>query len=273
VQGHDPDRVVAGALVQVHDQRHVLQIAFQRVEGAHRLDELLQVLKPRLAGGPLVEAQGVGIAALLQHRLQHALVRGGGGQGAPAVQVAQEVAQRRAGASRKLVAAYQHARRLDRRQAFRAGDVQQLLHRGVADAALGRVDDALEGQVVVGRLDQAQIGVGVADLGPFEEARAADHLVGDLQHHEALFEGAHLERGAHQDGHLAVLAAGPFAGLDRVGDHPALGLAVPDAADLDLLAAGFLGPQGLAQAVLVGVDQAGGGSQDVARWSDSCAPA
>jgi hypothetical protein len=105
-------------------------------------------------------------------------------------------------------------------------------HRGVADAALGGVDDALEGQVVVRRLDQPQIGVGVADFGPFEEPRAADHLVGDLQHHEALFEGPHLERGADQDGHLAVLAAGPLGLLDLVGDHPALGLAVPDAATL-----------------------------------------
>ena len=52
--------------------------------------------------------------------------------------------------------------------------------------------------------------------------------------------------------------------LDLVGDQPALGLAVPDAAHLDLLAALGLGPQGLAQPALVGGDQARGGAEDVA---------
>ena len=151
---------------------------------------------------------------------------------------------------------------VSRQRLAEAGDLQQLLHRGVADAALGRVDDPLEGQVVVRRLHLAQIGVGVADLGPFEEARAADHRIGDLQHDEAFFEGAHLERSPHQDRRLAITAPAPRPALDVVGDQPAFRLAVPDPAHLNLAAFG-LGPQGLAQPALVGGDEASRGGEDM----------
>ena len=76
------------------------------------------------------------------------------------------------------------------------------LQRGVAEAALGRVDDALEGEVV-GRVgDAAQIGEGVADLEPLVEARAADHPVGQAERDEALLDLAHLGGDAHEHGHL-----------------------------------------------------------------------
>jgi hypothetical protein len=55
-----------------------------------------------------------------------------------------------------------------------------------------------------------------------------------------------------------------FQPLDLLGDQPAFGLAVPDAAHLYLFALVALGPQGLAQAALVDRDQAAGGGQDVA---------
>ncbi len=113
-----------------------------------------------------------------------------------------------------------------------------------------------------GRLDQAQIGVGVADLRALEEPRPSDHRVGDLQQDEPLLEGAHLERGAHQDGDIAIAPA-LFPALDILGDQARFRLAIPDAANLDLLAAGRLGPQGLAQPPAVGRDQPGGGGEDV----------
>jgi hypothetical protein len=141
--------------------------------------------------------------------------------------------------------------------------MQDLLDAGVADAALGHVDDALEGQIVVLGLDQAQIGVGVADFGALEEAGPANDLIGDGQHEEALFERPHLEGGAHQDGHVLVLHALLAGGLDLVGDQAGLGLAVPDAAHAHLVAAVVLGPQGLAQTVLIGRDQGRGGAEDV----------
>ena len=191
------------------------------------------------------------------------------GLGAPTVEVAQEVGERRACTGRDLVGLHRLASGLHHRHAADPGDMQQLLDGGVADPPLGHIDDALEGQVVVGRLDQPQIGVDVADFRPLEEAWPADHRVGDLQHHEAFFEGPHLERGADQDGHVAELArlllrAALLGALDLLGDQPALGLAVPDAANNDLFAVVALGPEGLAEPALVGFDQAGGGGQDVA---------
>ncbi len=103
VQGHDLHRVLTGAPVQVHDQRHVLQIGLQVVEGGHGLDQFLQVLQAGLAGGGLVQAQGVGIAAFLQHHLQQAGVVGGVAQAAPAIEVADEIGQGRAGAGGDFV--------------------------------------------------------------------------------------------------------------------------------------------------------------------------
>ena len=85
VQGHDLHGVVAGAAVEVHDQGDVLHIGLQRVEGAHRLDQFLEVLQPRLAGRTLVEAQGVGIATFLEYGLEQALMVGPGAIKLPSV--------------------------------------------------------------------------------------------------------------------------------------------------------------------------------------------
>ena len=86
----------------------------------------------------------------------------------------------------------------------------QHLHGGVAQAALGHIDDALEGEIV-GRLrDHAQVGQRVADFGALVEARPADDAIGQAELDEAVLEFAHLERGAHQNGDLVermVLAA------------------------------------------------------------------
>ena len=62
-----------------------------------------------------------------------------------------------------------------------AGIGVQRRHAGIADAALGLVDDALERQVVIALGDQAQIGHGIADFGALIEARAADHAIGQAQ--------------------------------------------------------------------------------------------
>ena len=109
----------------------------------------------------------------------------------------------------------------------------QHLHGGVAEAALGHVDDALEGEIV-GRLrDHAQIGQRVPDLGALVEARAADHAIGQAELDEAVFEFAHLERGAHQNGDLvermveALLARVALQLLDLLADLARFFLASP----------------------------------------------
>ena len=56
----------------------------------------------------------------------------------------------------------------------------------------GHVDDALEGEAVVGGDGDAEVGHGVADLLALVEARAADDAVGEADGQEAVLEGAHL---------------------------------------------------------------------------------
>src|SRR3546814_3146213 len=60
-----------------------------------------------------------------------------------------------------------------------------------------------------------------------------------------------------------VLVAGDER-LDLLADEARLGLAVPQAAQAELLARLVLGPQGLAETALVVGDEAGGGGEDAA---------
>ena len=107
----------------------------------------------------------------------------------------------------------------------------------VAEAALGRVDDALEGEIV-GRLrDAAQIGERVADFGALIEARAADDAIGQAERDEALLEFAHLERGAHENGDLFERSCPRRCNCSISSPIAArFLLAVPDAGDARLFA-------------------------------------
>ncbi len=149
--------------------------------------------------------------------------------------------------------------------------VVQHLHGGVAQAALGHVDDALERQIV-GRLrDHAQIGQRVADFRALVETRAADHTIGQAELDEAVLEFAHLERGAHQDGDLvermieSLLARFALQLLDLLADRAGFFLGVPGAGDLHLFAQHVFRAQSLAEPTFVVGDQMRGGSQDVSR--------
>ena len=77
----------------------------------------------------------------------------------------------------------------------------------VAEPALGLIDDALEREVVGRLADQAKVGDGVADLGAFVEAEAADDLVRQPDRDEALLELAGLELGANEDCNVVERAA------------------------------------------------------------------
>ena len=114
-----------------------------------------------------------------------------------------------------------------------------LRHRLVAEAALGRVDDPLEGEVVGGLGDDPQIGERVADLGALVEAKAADDPVGQADGDEAVLELAGLELGADQDRDLRR-AGRPrrCERFDLLADPARFLGPVPDADHLDLLALG-----------------------------------
>ena len=84
----------------------------------------------------------------------------------------------------------------------------------VAEAALGHVDDPLEGEVVGGLRDHPEIGERVADFGALVEAEAADDPVGQADRDEAVLELAGLELRADQD--RDVVERPPRAGCDSI---------------------------------------------------------
>src|SRR5581483_8245313 len=97
----------------------------------------------------------------------------------------------------------------------------------------------------------------------FVEARAADHAIGQAEGDEAVFELAHLERGAHQDGDLVEHMALALQLFDLLADRAGFLLAVPGAGDRDLLAELVLGAQRLAEPAFVVGDEMRGAGQDV----------
>src|SRR5262249_9355090 len=148
------------------------------------------------------------------------------------------------------------ARRFAQGQGLRPPEPVQQTQGGDPYAAPRQVDDALEGEVVVGRMDHVQIGERVADLLALVEAGPADHRVRDAERDEALLELARLKARPHQHGHAAQGYAPALLGLDLLADEAGLLLAIPDPAYPDPFAFLCLGPQGLAEPALVMGDQA-----------------
>ena len=182
----------------------------------------------------------------------------------PASEIAHQFEQCIARSGRQFVGVADRIGRCCQRDALSAGEAMDLLDRLVAEAALGCVDYALEGEIVRGLGNHPQIGEGVADFGALVEAEAADDLVGHADRDEAVFELAGLELGADQnrdivERHLMEL----LQRLDLVAGAAGFFRAVPDADHLHLVALGLLGPQRLAEAAAVVVDQGGGSGEDM----------
>ena len=266
VQRHDRDGVHLGVLLGVHDQRHMLQEGGQRVIGLHGADEFLEVLQSARRLGRAIVLPHLGVAGFLEDLLGEVGVLGGGQLLGPAHQIGDHPAQRVARLGLQLLGFHHLHRRRDQRHAAGAGIIVQQPHGGVAEPALGRVDDPLEGQIVGRLADAAEIGERVAHLHPLVEARTADHPVVQPHGDEAVLELAHLERGAHQDRHVVeIVVLAPLQILDRLADRPRLLLRIPAGIDLDLLVlgVGIVGEQRLAEPVLVMGDQMRGRAEDV----------
>ena len=218
MQRHDVDGVLAGALVGVHHQRDVFEEALQVLELLHRAHELLEVFEAAGGVGGAVLLPHLGVAGLVEHDLGQLGVRQRIALLAPAVERVEHVAQRAARLRLQLVGLDDGARGFDQRHAALARVVVQQLDGGVAEAALGHVDDALEGEIVGRLVDDAQIGERIADFGALVEARAADDAIGQAERDEAVLELAHLERGAHQDGDLVEAVPLALKLLDLLAD-------------------------------------------------------
>ena len=183
----------------------------------------------------------------------------------PARKALQEIGERLPLLRLDLLGQHQLARRRHQRNVARARvAVDQLDGRG-AEAALRRVDDALEGEVVGRVHGRAEIGERVADLHPLVEARAADDAIVQAERDEAVLELAHLVGGAHQDRHLVQRMPLPLQLLDVLADGARLLRGIPAGDDRDLLAhLRRVGEERLAEPAFVVGDQARGGGEDVA---------
>ena len=181
----------------------------------------------------------------------------------PALEHPRQRAQGGARFGRQLVGFGKLGGRREQRHVRGARMIVQRLDRGIAQPALGLVDDALEGEVVVALRDHAQIGERVADFRALVETRAADHAIGKAERQKPVFEFAHLERGAHQHRHLGQRVALAVQILRFGGDVARFLFGVPHALHAHLVAvAGALGPQRLAEPRAVGGDQAGRRAQN-----------
>ena len=241
----------------------MLEEALEALELGHRGHQLLQVLEPPRRVGRLAGLPHVGVARFLEHGLDQLVQRHAARHRPPAREILHQAGEGAPRPGLELVGLDDPARDLGERDARGAREVVDGAHGRVADAPARGVDDALEGEAVVGLVDHPQIGDGVADLQALVETRAADHPVGDAEGDEALLELAGLEAGANQDGDRIEGLAVRLHALHLVGDDPRFLLAVPNPAHGDLLAIIAARPQGLAQAPLVARDEPGGGREDV----------
>ena len=187
--------------VIVHHQADMLEEGAEAFIFLHRAGELGEVLEPAGGLGAALGLEHGGVAAFVEQDAGELGVRQLARHLPPAGDVGDEtrprlLRARDCSSSLSSIEAAASSSGCWRRARVRVDRSERL----VAEAALGLVDDPLEGEVV-GRLgDQAEIGEGVADLGPLVEAEAADDLIGEADGDEALLELAGLELGADEDG-------------------------------------------------------------------------
>ena len=136
-----------------------------------------------------------------------------------------------------------------------------LLDRGAADAARGRVDDAQQADRIVRADQHLQIRQNVLHFGALVEAEAADHDVLAAVAAQRFFDLARLRVGAieHRD---ALLRIARQAALDGVGDPQRFVFGVGRFVERDLFARAGVGPQRLADALGVVGDHGAGGFEN-----------
>ena len=239
--------------------------ALQVLELLHRAHQLFEVFESACGVRRAVLLPHLCVAALVEHDLGKLGVRCHLALRAPAVELRDQLAQRAARLRLQFVGLDDGAGGLEQGNAALAGVVVQQLHGSIADAALRHIDDALEGEIVGGRIDGAQIGECIADFGTLVEPRAADHAIGQAERDEAVFELTHLERGANQDRDLVEVLAGALQILDLLADRARFLFRIPGAGHGDLLAVDILGAQCLAEPAFIMRDQMRGGGKDMSR--------
>ena len=110
---------------------------------------------------------------------------------------------------------------------------------------------------------QAQVGEGILDLGPFEKAQTAIDAIGDIGAQQCLLQHAGLGVGAVEDGILGTCPPLGAPVLDLLGNKTGLVEIIEGGIELDRFAISILGPELLAHAPRVVLDQCVGSIEDV----------
>ena len=152
---------------------------------------------------------------------------------------------------------------LHHRQVLCGGQLGDLFNGGGADLAGRLVDDAPQAHVIPRVDDDRQVGVDVLDLLAVKEPLAAYDAVRDAGAGKVGLDGVGL--GVHAVEHRVVPQAGPLAQMlaDDLGDVLGLVGLAGGGVVVDLGAVAVFGPQRLALAAVVVLDDRVGGVQDV----------
>ena len=274
VDGHHDHLVGVGVVaVDVADEGDLLEIAFQAgVHPAgvavvlHVVDQLGEVVLTLLgllavAGGGLL-FEHLAVAGQLDHLFGKQVQRAGVQRFLQSLVDLPELEQRphRPGQPGVLVGV---ADDVHHAHALLGGQLGDGVHRGRADLAGRLVDDPPQPHVVPGVRHDGHIRVDVLDLFAVVEALAAHDLVGDARAGEVVFDGGRLGVHPVEDGVVRKASALPQVLADHFGDVGGLLAVVLGLVDVDRRALAVFGPQGLALAGGVVLDDAVGGVQDV----------
>ena len=154
---------------------------------------------------------------------------------------------------------------LEERDALRVRVDLKPRDRRVADAAARPVGDPRERDAVERVVDHLQVRDGVLDLGPLVEARAADHLVGDLLADEHVLQHARLGVRPVEDRDLGAGVALVDQPRDLGGDEARLRVLVLDLDHAHRVALPQLAEEVLRLALAVVRDQRVRGAEDRVR--------
>ena len=256
----------------VHDEADMFEEPLQVLKLLKRFHEFLEVFQPPRRLGRFVVLPHAGVAAFIEDHLGKLHVAHGriARHATPATQTIKKQTKLCRALAAQAFFFEQDRRTLDQRDAVLArGDLDFLLGL-VAQTALGCVHDPLKGQIIRRAYDQPEIGHGIADLHALIKTRAADHAVGQSDGEKAIFKGAHLVAGAHEDRHVIERIGIPAAraalhGFDLFADPAGLFLAVPMADEADLFALFGIGPKLFSKTSLVARDHARCGRQNMGR--------
>ena len=184
----------------------------------------------------------------------------------PAAEIGHDVEKGFAGGRLELFRLDHVGRSCQHRNVAGPGIVVQCADRCVAETALRRVDDALEGEIVRWLADEAEVSHRIADFEAFIEARAADDAIVEAERDEAVFEFAHLEGGADQDRHVVELVLAALKLFDFLADGAGFLFRVPGGVHLHLVMVRIeaFGEERLAEPAFIMGDQMSGRTEDMA---------